>query len=242
MCLRTGKKEESVCPGPGPFIKDNVEISVKKQLNYIVGNGRVKTVKPWLGDLFAFAYDFLMEKVVFPRKLGSDMGEHLRILDHQVQLISGKRVLELATGSGSSVNFLGKDSHYTGTDISPGLLKMAVKRFRESEFRDAEFYVTGADDLPFEDSVFEGCLCILALNFFNNLEVVVSEVKRVLERGGVFICCVPVPERINNGSKIRGTLYSENELKNIFISDDFSFESIPDKNGSILYFKAVVDK
>ena len=57
-------------------------------------------------------------------------------------------MLELATGSGNAVNFLPNDNKYTGADISPGLLRKAVKRFRAAGFKDDEFYVTSADDLP----------------------------------------------------------------------------------------------
>ena len=54
--------------------------------------------------------------------------------------IHGKTVLELASGSGSAVYFLAKDNRYTGSDISPGLLKRAVKKFNTAGFKEAEFY------------------------------------------------------------------------------------------------------
>lgn len=55
---------------------------------------------------------------------------------------------------------------YTGTDISPSLLRKAVKSFKVAGFKEAEFYVTSADDLPFDDNGFDIALCILSLNFF----------------------------------------------------------------------------
>jgi hypothetical protein len=69
--------------------------------------------------------------------------------------------------------------------------------------------------------------------------MVLSQVKRVLKDQGLFLCCVPVPERIEHGKKVRGRLYSEAELERLFISRGFSFEAVPFDNGALLYFRAV---
>ena len=74
---------------------------------------------------------------------------------------------------------------------------------------------------------------------FNDIKTVLQEIKRVLEPGGIFVCCVPVPERNRLQSTIRGTLYSEEELAGICKEHGFGFESIPHENGALLYFKAL---
>lgn len=223
------------------MFKNGIRITRKKNLCYVAENENgVKRFKPWLGDTFSFLYDFIMENSIFPRKFGGDMRMHYEILSHELKDIHGKRILELATGSGSAVNFLPDDNQYTGTDISPGLLRRAVKRFRSAGFKEAEFYVTGADDLPFADNIFSVALCILSLNFFDNIEKVLQEIKRVLVPGAVFICSVPVPERNRLRSTIRGTLYSEEELGRLCQAQGFGFESFPDENGALLYFKAAL--
>ena len=125
-------------------------------------------------------------------------------------------------------------------DISPGLLRKAVRSFRSAGFKDAEFYVTSADDLPFTDDIFSICLCILSLNFFNNVEKVFQEIKRVLVPDALFICSVPVPERNKLKSTIRGTLYSEDELGKMCQEHGFEFKSMPDRNGTLLYFRAIL--
>jgi ubiquinone/menaquinone biosynthesis C-methylase UbiE len=181
-----------------------------------------------------------MKSSIFPKKFGGDMSKHYEILSQEMKEIHGKRVLELATGNGSAVNFLPNDNQYTGTDISPGLLRKAVKSFRAASFKEAEFYVTSADDLPFDNSFFPICLCILSLNFFSDVKKVFQEIKRVLVPGAVFICSVPVPERNRLQSTIRGMLYSEDELERICKEHDFRFESIPFENGALLYFKAIL--
>ena len=222
------------------MLKSGIKIIDKKGLKYIAKNGNdVKNFKPWIGDVLSFLYDFIMENSIFPKKFGSDIGKHYEILGQVLNNIHSQRVLELATGSGSTANFLERDNQYTGTDISPGLLRKAVKRFRDTGFEGAEFYVTSAEDLPFDDNTFSICLCVLSLNFFNDIKTVLQEIKRVLEPGGIFVCCVPVPERNRLQSTIRGTLYSEEELAGICKEHGFGFESIPHENGALLYFKAL---
>lgn len=221
------------------MLKQGLRIIKKKNLCYIAGDeNSAKRFKPWLGDAFSFLYDRIMERSIFPQKFGGDMNRHYDILGQALKGIHGKRVLELATGSGSAVHFLPSDNAYTGTDISPGLLKKAVKRFGSAGFNEANFYVTSADDLPFNDHLFSVCLCMLSLNFFSDINKVFKEIKRVLVSNGCLICSVPVPERNTRKSTIRGRLYSEKELAEICREQGFSPESLPVENGALLYFRA----
>jgi SAM-dependent methyltransferase len=223
------------------MLKNGIRVIKQKDLCYIAeSDDSIKRFKPWLGDSFSFLYDFIMENSIFPKKFGGGMSRHYEILSQALKGIHGKCVLELATGSGSAVNFLPNDNQYTGTDISPGLLRKAVKRFRVAGFKEIEFYVTSADGLPFDDNGFDVVLCILSLNFFDDIKKVLLEIKRVLMPGAVFICSVPVPERNRLQSTIRGTLYSAEELEEICKEHGFSFENFPDENGALLYFRATL--
>jgi ubiquinone/menaquinone biosynthesis C-methylase UbiE len=221
-------------------LKQGVQIIKKGQICYLIKNrNRLLRFKPWLGDNFSFLYDFIMSNSVFPKKFGSNMQKHYDILSHELAGIHRKNVLELGTGSGSAVHFLSSDNLYVGTDISPSLLKYAAKRFINAGFPNPEFYVVSADDLPFERGIFEICLCILSLNFINNIENVFQEVNRILLPKGLFICSVPVPERNWLQSTIRGILYSEAELEKICKVHGFKFEQISYENGALLYFKGI---
>jgi SAM-dependent methyltransferase len=223
------------------MLKNGIKIIKKKGLHYIVEDGgNLLKFKPWLGDAFSFLYDFIMKNSIFPKKFGGDIDRHYEILSKDLRSVHDRWVLELATGSGSAVNFLPNDNQYTGTDISPGLLRKAVKSFRNAGYKDAEFYVTSADDLPFDDNLFDIVLCILSLNFFSDIKKVLQEVKRVASPAGIFICSVPVPERNKVQSSIRGTLYSEEELKIICKEQGLSYETTPFENGALLYFRAII--
>jgi ubiquinone/menaquinone biosynthesis C-methylase UbiE len=223
------------------MLKNEINVTIKKGLHYIVEDGgRLLKFKPWLGDAFSFLYDFIMKSSIFPKKFGGDIKQHYEILSKELKGVHEKRVLELATGSGSAVNFLPNDNQYTGTDISPGLLRKALKSFRNAGFKNAEFYVTSADALPFDDNLFNIVLCILSLNFFKDIKKVFQEIKRVTAPASIFICSVPVPERKKVQSTIRGMLYSEEELERICKEHGLSYEAIPSENGALLYFRAFI--
>ena len=221
-------------------LKPDTHIIKKGKLYYAVGSdNRLKRFKPWLGDSFSFLYDFIMSNSIFPKKFGGDIQKHYDTLTRELATIHGRQILELGTGSGSAVHFLNSDNQYTGTDVSPGLLKQAAKRFIKAGFPNPEFYVVSADDLPFEGGVFNICLCILSLNFIGSVEKILQEVSRVLLPGGLFVCSVPVPERNRLQSTIRGVLYSETELEKICQEYGLKFERISCENGALLYFKAI---
>lgn len=222
------------------MIKEGVSVLRKKGVFYTIDKrGRLRTYTPWLGDLFSFLYDAIMKRSIFPKKFGADIEWHYSILREALKNVHNKRVLELATGSGSAVHFLPHDNRYTGSDISRGLLRQAVKRFSSAGFDEVELYVAGADDLPFADGSFDVILCILALNFFPDIPKVLKDSNRVAASGAVLICCVPVPERNRRDSTIRGTLYSEKELAHLCTDAGFRFEPVDVENGALLYFRAL---
>ncbi len=222
------------------MLKSGIKTVIKGELQYIANQeNRPMRFRPWLGDSLSFLYDSIMKRSVFPKKFAADQQKHDLILKEELSGFRKMKVLELGTGTGSAASFLGSDNQYTGTDISPGLLKKAAKRFLEKGFRDPKFYVVAADELPFENESFNLCLCILSLNFFGETEAVLQEIRRVLMIGGAFVCCVPVPEKKGNQSKIRGVLHTEMELGEIVRKLGFEYARCPRENGALLYFKAI---
>lgn len=224
-------------------LKKTVSVIKKKKIYYLTdNNNKLKKFKPWLGDIFSFLYDRIMEKSIFPKKFGGDINKHFELLKKEFKNIHNKNILEIATGSGNAVFFLNNDNQYTGIDISPGLLRQADNRFTKFGFKNVELYNANASELPFGDNNFGMAICNLSLNFFDNFELFIKELRRVLKTGATFFCSIPVPERKTTKSTIHGTLYSENELKTIFQKYNFDFESKPYKNGALLYFIAKLKK
>jgi ubiquinone/menaquinone biosynthesis C-methylase UbiE len=221
------------------MLKSGIKVIDRKGLCYIVDNdGRPVKHKPWLGDLFSFLYDYFMKRSIFPKKFGADIGKHEKIMEEVLGGIHGKRVLELAAGGGSAAGFLPRDNEYAGIDISPGLLKRAAGKFRTAGFTHADFYIGSADDLPFDDGQFDIVICLLSMNFFDDVHRVLQEIRRVSAAGAHFICAVPVPERKTSQSPIRGTLYAEADWKTMCEDHGFSFVTISAENGALLYFRA----
>lgn len=216
-------------------------ITKKQGINYLIdGSGQIIRFKPWLGDIFSFLYDRIMEKSIFPKLFNGEIEKHFEILQSEFQQVHNLNIIEIATGSGTLSECLPNDNKYIGIDISKGLLKKARLRFEKSGFKNFELYNTSAEILPFSENTFDFAICNLSLNFFNDIDLFLQELRKILKVGATFFCSVPVPERKPERSKIHGTLYSEKELNEIFSNYGFNFESMPYYNGAVLYFTAIL--
>ncbi len=215
----------------------------RRGVRYLLdAEGKPLNCKPWVVDLMPFIYDKAMEASVFPRKFGADLERHFGILRVMTQGLVTARVIDVAAGSGSAVRYLPATCRYAGVDVSPGLLRLAVGKLGRAGFRHASLHAASAQDLPFSDTTFDVCLCVLALNFFDDAMAALREIRRVLVEDGCVIGCVPVPERNRLGKRIKGTLYGERQLSDMALSQGLRFEPWPADNGILLYFRACCEK
>lgn len=220
--------------------KNSINTIKKNGIHFLINENKKKIKsKPWLGDIFSFLYDRIMRKSVFPKKFNASIEKHYKILKKEFENINDKIIIEFATGTGDAVNFLKNNNTYSGVDISPGLLRRAKKKFDNYSFPNFELYVADACNTPFQDHTFDIGICNLSLNFFQNIDDFISEVKRVLKKNGTFYCSIPIPERKTPQAKINGKLYSTDELKKKFEKENFNFIPLPAQNGALLYFKNV---
>ena len=221
------------------MIKGEMSVVKRNGISYLYQNKKQLKYSPWIGNQLSFLYDLIMRRSVFPKKFEASIEMHMEFLKDILKNVHNKDILELATGSGNVATALPCDNRYTGTDISEGLLKIALRRFVKAGFKNFEFYLCSADALPFQENSYDICICNLSLNFFGDLENVIKDCRRILRNEGYFICSVPVPEKNKKASTIRGKIFSENELKNLFEKNKFAFRSYDFINGALLYFKAV---
>ncbi|MFO8087354.1 MAG: class I SAM-dependent methyltransferase [Bacteroidales bacterium] len=220
-------------------IKGSVRMTSKNGIHHLLDdNNKVIKHKPWLGDLFSFFYEKIMEKFVFPKKLNASFEAHYIILEEIFENVSDRVIIEFATGSGDAIRFLNSRNIYAGVDISSGLLRLAKKKFDQHGFTLFELYSSDACKTPFQENTFDIAICNLSLNFFHSIDEFLSELKRILKPNGIFYCSVPVPERKNAKAVIHGTLYKLDDLKKLFVNKNFNFEPFAYENGALLYFKA----
>lgn len=188
--------------------------------------------------MFSFLYDRIMERSVFPKKFNASMAVHYTILGKLLKPVTGQTIIEFATGSGDAIRFLNPDNTYAGVDISPGLLRLARKKFERHGFNRFELYAADACTTPFQDHLFDAAICNLSMNFFPDPDQFIAELRRVLKTNGQFYGSLPLPERKTSKATIHGTLYPLDALKKRFEDHRFHFDALPDENGALLYFKA----
>ena len=115
--------------------KEQFSTIKKRGINYLIDeNRKIKKFKPWLGDIFSFMYDRIMERKIFPELFNGDISKHFEILKSEFNNVHNLNIIEIATGSGTLSKYLHNDNKYTGIDISKGLLKSAISRFKKYGF------------------------------------------------------------------------------------------------------------
>jgi ubiquinone/menaquinone biosynthesis C-methylase UbiE len=103
------------------------------------------------------------------------------------------RFLDLACGTGNYTCALAALSgNWHGTDISEVMLKQAVEKNPSIEWK-----VSSAESLPYQDGLFDGIVCSLAIHHFSELGRPFREVWRVLNNGR-FVIFTAFPEQMQS--------------------------------------------
>lgn len=98
-------------------------------------------------------------------------------------IVEAGRVLDLCCGQGNVTGALAKAGHSViGADFSAKMLSHARKRFPAEDFVEAD-----AQDLPFEDAVFDTVVCSFGLMHVPDQPRALSEIRRVLKPAGQFV-------------------------------------------------------
>lgn len=109
------------------------------------------------------------------------MGE---LLCEAVDVRSGQRVLDVATGSGNTALAAARRfCETTGIDYVPELIEHARRRAAAEDFEVA-FEVGDAEELPYPDASFDAVLSTLGVMFTPDQEKAAGELLRVCRPGG----------------------------------------------------------
>lgn len=96
------------------------------------------------------------------------------------------RVLEVAIGTGRSLEFYAPYVVLTGVDLSPAMLDQARSRATELGLTPT-LSEADVEHLPFADGSFDTVVCALGLCSIPSPDVAVREMARVLEPGGTLL-------------------------------------------------------
>ncbi len=113
------------------------------------------------------------------------------LVDRIVEDVTGETILEVACGTGLVAQEVAKQHEKVcGVDISPQMIKEALKKVKEKGIRNVEFSVKDAYALPFDDGMFDTVICCNALHNMKHPEGALSEIKRVLAPEGRLIVSI----------------------------------------------------
>jgi demethylmenaquinone methyltransferase / 2-methoxy-6-polyprenyl-1,4-benzoquinol methylase len=99
-------------------------------------------------------------------------------------------ILDVATGTGDFAlqAMVLKPKKISGIDISEGMLEVGRKKVRKKQLQDVIELITGdSENIPFPENKFDAVIVAFGVRNFENLEVGLKEIFRVLKPGGKLI-------------------------------------------------------
>ena len=120
-------------------------------------------------------------------------GTAAQLVKH-ASITAGQRVLDVGCGTGVvAITAARKGARVTGLDLTPELLERARENARIAQV-DVEWHEGDAEQLPFGDGAFDVVVSQFGHMFAPRPEVAVSEMLRVLQRGGTIAFSTWPPE------------------------------------------------
>jgi ubiquinone/menaquinone biosynthesis C-methylase UbiE len=140
--------------------------------------------------------------------------EHLHRYAFAVQFVSGKRVLDLASGEGYGSYMLSKEAdNVVGIEIDQDTIVHAKNKYKNFNIN---FIQGSVLDVPIDgEKLFDIIVCFEALEHVKDHEKLLSEVKRLLKDDGLFIVSTP-----NKGTYTDETNYSNPyHIKELYLKE-----------------------
>ncbi|MDQ6755644.1 MAG: bifunctional demethylmenaquinone methyltransferase/2-methoxy-6-polyprenyl-1,4-benzoquinol methylase UbiE [Bacteroidota bacterium] len=151
-------------------------------------------------DKIAFRYDFLNHFL----SAGIDVGWRKKAI-RQLRSIDPKIILDVATGTADMAilsNQLLNAEKIIGIDISEGMLEIGKKKIEDAGMQQKIELLKGdSETILFNDNSFDAVTVAFGVRNFQDLELGLSEIKRVLKPGGKLIvleCTKPKKPIIKN--------------------------------------------
>ncbi len=147
----------------------------------------------------------------------------------QLQLQKGQRILEIGCGNGE-LWIAGRDQipqgcQITLSDLSAGMVADARSRLEEAGM-EADFSYETADcqDLPFASESFDRIAANHVLFYVKNRKQALSEIRRVLKPGGLFVCSTYGQDHMKEITQLVKEFDSRITLSDVNLPDLFGLE------------------
>jgi len=136
--------------------------------------------------------------------------EHLHRYLWVSTLVTGKRVLDLASGEGYGANFLAERAgSVLGVDIDPSAVQHAAAKYLKPNLQFLQGSITSVP-VP-ESGSFDVIVCFEAIEHIEDQEALMLEVRRLLRPDGVFVVSTPNKDVYESG-KDAGNPFHVKEL------------------------------
>ena len=194
-------------------------------------------------DTISTKYDNLNRVISF----GVDVKWRKKILK-MVSQQNPKNILDVATGTGDLAILLSNTQaeKIIGLDISAGMLEVGKQKIAHKNLSHKIDMVLGdSEKIPFDDNSFDAITVAFGIRNFENLELGLSEILRVLKPNGLFVILeTSVPDKFpykqgytfytKNILPIIGKLFSKDKVAYQYLSDSASIFPYGEKLNNIL--------
>ena len=136
-------------------------------------------------DGISKSYDLLNRIIT----LGVDIIWRKRVVK-LIEKVDHESILDIATGTGDlAINLTRTNaSQIIGLDISEGMLDVGRQKILKKELHNTIDMVVGdSENLPFDDDAFDTITVAFGVRNFENLEIGLAEILRVLKPGGIVV-------------------------------------------------------
>ncbi|MGA7986400.1 MAG: methyltransferase domain-containing protein [Burkholderiales bacterium] len=121
------------------------------------------------------------------------------------RILPGQRILDIAAGAGepalSAAERVGPGGYVLATDISEGIVELALQAARERGLKQVEARVMDGEHLDLPDASFDAVLCRLGLMYMPHPGTALREWRRALKAGGrVAVVVFSTPDRNSWGA------------------------------------------
>lgn len=166
----------------------------------------------------------------------------------KIKISNNNFFLEIGSKDGFALSLIQKNfspKKLIGTDIDEKSLEKARKNFTKEKFRNIEIQRADAQNLPFESDLFDAVFMFATLHHIPDWKKTISEVSRVLKKGGYFIFKeplakfykIPLTKYFDNPA----SLFQEEELKNTLNFNNFKINYFDWRGFYKFFFHASVE-